>query len=80
VKPAFLYLDARHQRRGPGGAVLETLIGEAPRGTRVIRVGALRRSDANRFHRRHGFVQVGESEWDIAYERPVLPSRGAAPA
>jgi hypothetical protein len=34
-----------------------------------VRLGALRGSDANRFYRRHGFVQVDESAWDIRYVR-----------
>ena len=36
-----------------------------------MRVTALRGSGSNAFYLRHGFAQVGESEWDIEYERPA---------
>lgn len=41
-----------------------------------VRVGALRGSDSNRFYRRHGFVPVAQSEWNIEYLRPA-PGRQA---
>ena len=32
-----------------------------------VRLSALKQSAANRFYQRHGFVQVGEEEFDIHY-------------
>ena len=52
------------------------LLNEAPPAVKLFRVGALRDSDANRFYQRHGFVQVSESEWEMAYERPHTPGPG----
>ncbi|MDE2093306.1 MAG: GNAT family N-acetyltransferase [Burkholderiales bacterium] len=73
LRVEHFYLAARFQRLGLGGAVLRRLFDEAPPYAQCFRVGALRGSDANRFYRRHGFVQVSESEWDIEYERPRAP-------
>ena len=66
-----LYLHPSTQGRGVGGAVMRHLLEQtrdAP-----MRITALRGSESNAFYRRHGFVQVGESEWDIEYERPAGP-------
>ena len=70
------YLAPDFQGRGLGSAVLQRLLNEAPPNVRLFRIGALRDSDANRFYRRHGFVPVSETEWDIAYERPHDPAAG----
>jgi GNAT superfamily N-acetyltransferase len=70
MRVEHFYLAPAFQRRGLGGAVLARLFAEAPEGIRRFRVGALRESDANRFYRRHGFVEVSRGEWDIEYERP----------
>jgi GNAT superfamily N-acetyltransferase len=67
---------ARFQRRGLGSAVLQRLLNEAPASVRIFRVGALRDCDANRFYQRHGFIEVSNDEWDIAYERPRHPAPG----
>jgi hypothetical protein len=56
--------------------VLERLLNEAPARVRIFRVGALRDSDALRFYRRHGFVKISESEWDIEHERLRPPAPG----
>ena len=66
------------QGLGVGGQVLGRLLLDADRRGLPVSVGALRGSDSNRFYRRHGFVQVSESEWDIEYLRPA-PGRQAAP-
>ncbi len=64
-----LYVLPVAQGRGIGAAVLADVLARADaRGARV-RVGALRESGANRFYRRHGFVQASASEWDVHYER-----------
>ena len=70
MRVEHFYLAAPFQRRGLGSAVLRRLFDDAPVGIERFRVGALRGSDANRFYRRHGFVQVADDAWDIAYERP----------
>lgn len=65
-----LYLHPTAQRQGLGGQVLRRILQDADRRGLPVTVGALRGSDSNRFYRRHGFVQTGESEWDIEYRRP----------
>ena len=76
MRVEHFYLAPAFQRRGLGGAVLQRLLGETPPAVELFRVGALRDSDANRIYRRHGFVKVSESEWDIAYERLHHPAAG----
>lgn len=71
-----LYVVPAAQGLGVGGQVLSRLLRDADSRGLPVRVGALRDSDSNRFYRRHGFVQVEESEWDIDYLRPA-PGRGA---
>jgi GNAT superfamily N-acetyltransferase len=70
------YLELPFQRLGLGAAVIGRLLKTAPEGVRLVRVGALRASDANRFYQRQGFVKTAESEWDIAYERDHDPAAG----
>jgi GNAT superfamily N-acetyltransferase len=74
VKPAEGYLALEHlyivpgyQGRGIGAAVLESILADANTQSMPVKLGALRESDSNRFYRRHGFVQVDETEWDIYY-------------
>ena len=72
--PDHLYLDhlyvlPEHQAKGIGSAVLQEVMADADARRLPLRLGALRDSDANLFYRRHGFVQVAESEWDIHYVR-----------
>lgn len=62
-----LYVRPVMQGRGVGGAVMRRLIAQT-QGS-AMRVTALRGSESNGFYRRYGFVQTGESEWDIEYER-----------
>ena len=70
MRVEHFYLSAPFQGRGLGSAVLARLLNDVPDAIELFRVGALRESDANRFYRRHGFVEVSEDAWDIAYERP----------
>lgn len=64
-----LYVRPQHQGRGIGAAVLALVFARADREALPVRVGALRGSDSNRFYLRHGFVPVGEGEWDTYYVR-----------
>ena len=64
-----LYLVPAAQGQGLGGRVLQGILEDADRRGLPVSVGALRGSDANRFYRRHEFVQTGETEWDIDYLR-----------
>ncbi|CAB3650245.1 GNAT family N-acetyltransferase [Achromobacter pestifer] len=66
-----LYLVPAAQRLGLGGQVMRRILLDADSQGLPVSVGALRDSDSNRFYRRHGFVQTGESEWDIDYLRPA---------
>ena len=68
-----LYVLPAAQGRGIGAAVIADVLARADACHARVRLGALRGSDANRFYQRHGFVQVGQSEWDIHYMR--LPAR-----
>jgi len=70
------YIDAAHQGRGLGSAVVEALLREPSHAGQPFIVGALRGSAANRFYVRHGFVQRAESEWDIEYVRPASTPGG----
>lgn len=65
------YMAPSFQNLGIGSAVLERLFRDLLPSVRLVRVGALRESDANRFYQRHGFLQVAETEWDIECERPA---------
>jgi len=70
-----LYLAPGHQGRGIGSAVLAQVFAEADAADQPLRVGALRGSEANRFYQRHGFLLVGDSEWDHHYLRPRRSER-----
>lgn len=76
-----LAIDPPAQRRGIGSAVLRWVCDEADRELLPVELVALKGSDANRFYLRHGFVEVGEGEWDIDYLRePTTPSLRAVRA
>ena len=64
-----LYVSPSHQNQGIGSAVLQAIFASADEDGRVVRVGALRGSDANRFYARHGFDLVEEAEFDNYYLR-----------
>ena len=64
-----LYLRPAQQGQGIGGSVLADVLADADARHLPVHVGALRESASNRFYARHGFHQVGESEWDIYYRR-----------
>lgn len=60
-----LYLRNGHQGQGIGAWVMAWV--QAQAAGRAIKVTALKRSDANRFYQRHGFVLEGEETWDLHY-------------
>jgi ribosomal protein S18 acetylase RimI-like enzyme len=64
-----LYVHPDAQGRGIGGEVLAGLVARAEAEGRTLLVTALRGSDSNRFYRRHGFVPIAETEWDVHYRR-----------
>ncbi|MEY2687652.1 MAG: hypothetical protein RL375_1850 [Pseudomonadota bacterium] len=66
------YVDPTRQRRGIGHRVMQWICSEADRQQVPVELMALKHSPANRFYLRHGFVAVGEGEWDIDYVRPPL--------
>lgn len=73
-----LYIDPPAQRRGIGSTVLRWVCAQADAELLPVELVALKGSDANRFYLRHGFVEVGEGEWDIDYLRePTTPSARA---
>ena len=70
-----LCIDPPWQDRGTGHHVLSWLCEQADRVQLPLELCALKRSDANRFYLRHGFVATGEGDWDIDYLRlPLVPS------
>lgn len=70
-----LYIDPAMQDQGIGHRVISEVCAEADRRQLPVELVALKRSDANRFYLRHGFVATGEGEWDIDYVRlPQWPS------
>lgn len=76
-----LYIDPPAQRRGIGSAVLRWVCAQADAELLPVELVALKGSDANRFYLRHGFVEVGEGDWDIDYLRePTTPSARAVAA
>ena len=64
-----LYIEPAHQGRGIGAWAVDRAKAQADLLQLPLIVNALPRSDANRFYRRHGFVEVGQAEWDITYRR-----------
>ncbi|WP_447921829.1 GNAT family N-acetyltransferase [Achromobacter aegrifaciens] len=71
-----LYIRPVVQGSGLGGQVMRKILQEADSRGLPVTLSALRDSDSNRFYRRHGFVQTGESEWDIDYLRPAPAPAG----
>lgn len=64
-----LYVRPGYQGQGIGSAVLAEVFIQADRAGCMVRVGALRESDSNRFYARHGFTLVGQTEFDNYYVR-----------
>ncbi|MEI8327137.1 MAG: GNAT family N-acetyltransferase, partial [Betaproteobacteria bacterium] len=70
-----LYIDPAFQARGMGSEVMLWVFQQADRAQLPVELCALKGSQANRFYLHHGFVAVGEGEWDIDYVRlPLCPS------
>lgn len=72
-----LYVRPGSQGRGIGAAVLALVFAEADARSLPLRVGALRGSASNRFYRRHGFLLVGQGEFDTYYLRPAAAASGS---
>ena len=62
-----LYVLPSMQSRGIGDWALQHAKAQATAKQCDITLSALQQSDANRFYLRHGFVKIGESEFDIDY-------------
>ncbi len=71
VPPALqldhLYIRPAYQNRGIGAWTLDWAKVLAAAQNCDITLSALKQSSANRFYLRHGFVQVGEGEFDLDY-------------
>jgi len=75
------YIDPPAQHHGIGHEVMQWVCDQADAQQLPVELCALKGSDANRFYLRHGFVEIGEGEWDIDYLRlPVTPSLAAVRA
>jgi GNAT superfamily N-acetyltransferase len=68
-----LYVLPSHQGQGIGAQILAHLFTQADQAGKALRLGALKGSRSNDFYFRHGFVKVGEGEWDIYCERQPTP-------
>ncbi|VXC16794.1 Acetyltransferase (GNAT) family protein [Microbacterium sp. 8M] len=64
----MFYLDAAHQGRGIGTAVLRTVLAETPP-ERELRLQVLAGSAAQRLYERHGFVAEHEDGVDVWMRR-----------
>lgn len=62
-----LYIRPAFQDQGIGAWALNWAKTQAAGQDCDITLSALKQSDANRFYVRHGFAQVGESEFDLDY-------------
>ena len=58
-----LYIEPDSQGQDVGAWAMEWIKSHG----RDVTLSALKQSDANRFYQRHGFVQIGEEEFDIQY-------------
>lgn len=67
LKLQHLYLAPAAQCQGLGAWALEQVKTKARALGRDVKLEALTQSDANRFYQRHGFVKVGEAEFDVYY-------------
>ncbi len=77
LKLQHLYLAPGSQGQGIGGWVMEQVKAEARAQGRDVELEALPQSDANRFYQRHGFVKVGEAEFDVFYVWRCQPGAAA---
>nr|WP_084534308.1 GNAT family N-acetyltransferase [Paraburkholderia dilworthii] len=59
-----LYIARQYQGKGMGSAVLGSIVADANARSTLVKVGAVRNSDSNRFYQRHGFSKIDEAQWD----------------
>ena len=69
VEIGLFYLEPAAQGRGLGRSVLDAILAETP--LLPHRLEVLKRSRAARLYERAGFVRMGETEWDVQFERPA---------
>jgi len=70
-----LYIQPEQQNRGIGSTVLREVIYRAMQRKCSLRVGALKKSDSNRFYTRHGFVLTEQTENDNYYVYPYMDAQ-----
>lgn len=63
-----LYIHPEYQNSGLGSELLQLIQQYTKEEGLPIRLGALKKSRANRFYKKHGFVCTHEAEWDVYYE------------
>lgn len=64
-----LYVDPDAQGEGAGAWAMAWVQSHG----RDVRLSALKQSRANGFYQRHGFIQIGEEEFDIQYRWSAKP-------
>ncbi|MCV2368829.1 GNAT family N-acetyltransferase [Roseateles oligotrophus] len=67
LKLEQLYVAPERQDQRVGAWVISWVKDRARAAGQDVTLSALKQSDANRFYLRHGFKQVGESDFDIDY-------------
>jgi GNAT superfamily N-acetyltransferase len=77
MKLDHLYVRPGAQGQGIGAWALECAKAQAVAAQCDIALSALKLSAANRFYLRHGFVAVGETEFDVDYRWAVQPRSAA---
>lgn len=71
-----LYIEPIAQGCGLGAQVLDWACAQADWRQLPLELAALQGSDANRFYQRHGFAEVGRSDFDIEYRRSPCANPG----
>jgi GNAT superfamily N-acetyltransferase len=72
-----LYIHPAAQSKRTGAWALDWAKAEAVKAGRDITLSALKQSDANRFYLRHGFVEIGQRDFDVDYRWYVSPVAAA---
>lgn len=63
-----LYISPKIQGKGLGKTVLDHVKTIASKPNTTLKLQALRKSPANQFYQKHGFVETHQTEWDIFYQ------------
>ncbi len=62
------YIAVKHHGRGIGSQLLRSLLDQADKNRKALKLGALKKSRSNDFYQRHGFVFTHEESFDNFYQ------------